>query len=150
MINLNELKFREAKKKDKEFILNANKEINISSSINNDTFKERIDKDLFEDKICKSIIAEFNDNVVWIILYSYNYRANLWKWIYISQAYVKNEYRGQGIYKSLINELKKIEPECKFFTWLIGPENEIIQIVLKKWILKHLTLLHITKSYKIS
>lgn len=132
MINLNAIKFREAKTTDKEFILNANEEINNLSGINNNSFKERIDKDLFEDKICKSIIAEFNDNVVWIVLYSYNYRANLWKWIYISQAYVKNEYRGQGIYKSLINELKKIEPECKFFTWLIGPENEIIQIVLKK------------------
>ena len=132
MINLNAIKFREAKTTDKEFILNANEEINNLSGINNNSFKERIDKDLFEDKICKSIIAEFNNNVVWIVLYSYNYRANLWKWIYISQAYVKNEYRGQGIYKSLINELKKIEPECKFFTWLIGPENEIIQIALKK------------------
>ena len=132
MINLNAIKFREAKTTDKEFILNANEEINNLSGINNNSFKERIDKDLFEDKICKSIIAEFNNNVVWIVLYSYNYRANLWKWIYISQAYVKNEYRWQGIYKSLINELKKIEPECKFFTWLIGPENEIIQIVLKK------------------
>ena len=132
MINLNEIKFREAKTTDKEFILKANEEINFLSGINNDSFKERIDKDLFEYKICKSIIAEIDDNTVWIILYSYNYRANIWKWIYISQAYVKNEYRGQGIYKSLVNELKKIEPECKFFTWLIGPENEIIQIVLKK------------------
>ncbi len=132
MINLNLIKFREAKAKDKEFILNANEEINILSGINNHTFKERIDKDLFEDKICKSIIAEIDDNVVWMVLYSYNYWANLGKWVYISQAYVKNEYRGQDIYKSLINELKKIEPECKFFTWLIGPENEIIQIALNK------------------
>jgi len=132
MINLNEIIFREAKTTDKEFILNANEEINILSGINNNSFKERIDKDLFEDKICKSIIAEIDDNIVWMILYSYNYRANIGKWIYISQAYVKSNYRWQGIYKSLINELKKLEPECKFFTWLIGPENEIIQIALKK------------------
>jgi hypothetical protein len=64
MINLNELKFREAKANDKEFILTANKEINILSGINNESFKERIDKDLFEDKICKTIIAEIDDKIV--------------------------------------------------------------------------------------
>ena len=52
--------FRNAELKDKEFILNANKEINILSGLNDSTFEKRIDKDLFEDKICKSIIAEID------------------------------------------------------------------------------------------
>ena len=57
------MNFREAEIKDKKFILNANKEINVLSGLNDSTFEKRIDKDLFEDKICKSIIAE-NDGEV--------------------------------------------------------------------------------------
>ena len=47
--------FRDADIKDKEFILKAHEEINNLSGINNNSFKERIDKDLFDEKICKSI-----------------------------------------------------------------------------------------------
>ena len=103
--------FRNAELKDKEFILNANKEINILSGLNDSTFEKRIDKDLFEDKICKSIIAEIDGETAGMILYSYVYWANCGKGIYLSQAYVKSEYRGQGIYKRLIKELEKIEDE---------------------------------------
>lgn len=51
------INFREANLKDKEFILSANKEINILSGLNDSTFTDNIDKDLFEDKICKAIVA---------------------------------------------------------------------------------------------
>ena len=83
------MNFREAEIKDKEFILNANKEINVLSGLNDSTFEKRIDKDLFEDRICKSIIAEVGGNTVGMILYSYVYWANCGKGIYLSQAYVK-------------------------------------------------------------
>lgn len=49
--------FREVERKDKEFILNANKEINLLSGLFDSTFEHNIDKDLFEDKICKVIIV---------------------------------------------------------------------------------------------
>jgi len=124
--------FREVELKDKEFILKAHEEINNLSSITNNSFERRIDKDLFEDKIFKSIIAEIDDNIVWMLLYSYIYRANHGKWIYLSQAYVKYEYRGQGIYKQLIKKLETKEYECNFITGLIWPENEIIQKALEK------------------
>lgn len=123
--------YREAQHKDKNQILDANKEINILSWLNDSTLVERIDKDLFEDKICKSIIAEKDWNLTWILIYSYVYRANLGKWIYLSQAYVKKEYRWQGIYKKLLEELKNKETECKFITELVGPENESTQKILK-------------------
>ena len=45
--------FRNAELKDKEFILNANKEINILSGLNYSTFEKIIDKDLNEDKNSK-------------------------------------------------------------------------------------------------
>ena len=53
---MNNIIFRDVDIKDKEFILKAHEEINNLSGLNNDDFKERIDKDLFEEKNCKSII----------------------------------------------------------------------------------------------
>lgn len=126
------IKFRQAKTKDKEFILNANKEINVLSGLNDSTFDNNIDKDLFEDNICKAIIAEIDDNVVGFVLYSYIYWANCGKGIYLSQAYVKNEYRKQGILKMLLQELETKEKECKFITNLVGNENEVMMKSLDK------------------
>ena len=126
------MNFREAEFKDKEFILNANKEINVLSGLNDSTFEKRIDKDLFEDKICKSIVAEIDGSIVGMILYSYIYWANCGKGIYLSQAYVKSEYRGQGIYKQLLKELEIREKECNFITDLVGTENEVMKRTLDK------------------
>ena len=124
--------FREAELKDKEFILNANREINVLSGLNDSTFEKRIDKDLFENKLCKSIVAEIDDEIVGFVLYSYVYWANCGKGIYLSQAYVKNEFRGQGIYKRLLAELEIKESECNFITDLVGTENEIMKKTLNK------------------
>lgn len=126
------MNFREAELNDKEFILNANREINILSGLNDSTFEKRIDKDLFKDKICKSIVAQIDENIVGMILYSYIYWANCGKGIYLSQAYVKSEYRGQGIYKQLLKELETRENDCNFITDLVGPENEGMQKALDR------------------
>lgn len=120
------INFREVELKDKEFILNANKEINILSGLNDSTFDNNIDKDLFEDKICKVIIAEENSNTIGFVLYSYIYWANCGKGIYLSQVYVKEEYRKNGVFKMLLNELELREKECKFITNLVGNENGVM------------------------
>ena len=124
--------FREAEFKDKEFILNANREINNLSGLNDSSFEKRIDKDLFEDKTFKSIIAEIEGKVVGMVLYSYVYWANCGKGIYLSQAYVKSEYRGQGIYKKLLEELEKEETSCNFITDLVGKDNAIMKKTLDR------------------
>ena len=124
--------FREAEIKDREFILNANREINILSNLDDSTFEQRIDKDLFEDKICKSIIADDNGEAIGLIIYSYIYWVNCGKGIYVSQSYVKNEYRGQGIFKQLLEQLETQERDCSFITDLVGRENEGMQQVLEK------------------
>ena len=123
--------FREAEFKDREFILNANREINILSGLKDSTFENRIDNDLFKNKICKSIIAEIDGSIVGLILYSHVYWANCGKGIYISQAYVKKEYRGQGIYRQMLKELEAKESECNFITDLVGTENTVMQTALK-------------------
>ena len=53
-------KFREANKNDKDFLLKSNEEINNLSGLNDSKFEKNIDKDLFEDKVCKSLIIEEN------------------------------------------------------------------------------------------
>lgn len=124
--------FREAEFKDREFILNANREINILSGLKDSTFENRIDDDLFKNKICKSIIAEIDGSIVGLLLYSYVYWANCGKGIYLSQAYVKKEYRGQGIYRQMLKELETKEFECNFITDLVGTDNTVMQATLKK------------------
>ena len=101
--------FRDAELKDRDFILKANKEINVLTGLSDSTFESRIDKDLFEDKICKLIIAEIDGKIAGMILYSYIYWANCGKGIYLSQAYIKSEFRGQGVFKALLNELEKMK-----------------------------------------
>lgn len=124
--------FREAELKDKEFILNANREINVLSGLNDSTFEKRIDKDLFENKLCKSIVAEIDGEIVGFVLYSYVYWANCGKGIYLSQAYVESDFRGQGIYKRLLAELEVKESECNFITDLVETENKIMKKALNK------------------
>lgn len=126
------INFRKAELKDKEFILNANKEINVLSGLNDSTFDNNIDKDLFEDNICKVIIAEVDNSVAGFILYSHIYWANCGKGIYLSQAYVKSEYRKQGILKMMLQELESREKECNFITNLVGNENEVMMKSLSK------------------
>lgn len=118
------INFREVELKDREFILNANKEINILSGLHDSTLEHNIDKDVFENKVCKVIIAEENKNAIGFLLYSYIYWANCGKGIYLSQVYVKEEYRKQGIFKMLLQELELREPECNFITNLVGNEND--------------------------
>ena len=124
--------FREVKKEDKEFILNANRDINELSGLNDSTLEKRIDKDLFEYKLCKLIIAEIDNNIAGFVLYSYIYWANCGKGIYLSQAYVNEKYRDQGVYKELLNELEKRETDCNFITELVGSDNEVMKNVLHK------------------
>ena len=124
--------FRKAELKDREFILNANKEINVLSGLNDSTFETRIDKDLFEDKICKSINVEIDGKIAAMILYSYDYWANCGNGIYLSQAYIKSEFRGQGVFKSLLKELEKNEKDCNFITDLVGVENDVMKNTLNK------------------
>ena len=126
------MNFRKAELKDKDFILNANKEINDLSGLTDSSFERRIDKDLFEDEIFKSIIAEIDGNIAGMILYSYVYWANCGKGIYLSQAYVKDEYRGQGVYKALLKELEQRETSCNFITDLVGKDNSVMQRTLDK------------------
>lgn len=125
-------KFREARENDKDYLLNANKEINILSGLDDSTFEKNIDRDLFEDKICKSLIVEENGIILGFLLYSYVYWTNCGKGIYLSNAYVDKEYRNKGIFKMLLLELEKIETSSNFITNLVGNENSVMMKSLNR------------------
>ena len=131
-MEIQNISFRNAEIEDREFILNANKEINVLSGLNDSTLELNIDKDMFEDKICKTILVEVDGVPVGFILYSYIYWANCGKGIYLSQAYVKQEYRKHGLLRKLLEQLEKEEKECKFITNLVGNENEIMMKSMEK------------------
>ncbi len=124
--------FRDAERKDKDFILKANKEINRLSNLNDSTLDDNIEKDIFDKEIAKVIIAEENDNIAGFVLYSYIYWANCGKGIYLSQVYVAKEYRKLGIFKKLLQELESKEKDCHFITDYVGNENEVMVNSMKK------------------
>ena len=98
-----DIHFRNVKLEDKDFILKANREINVLSGLNDSTLDNNIDKDLFKDKLCKCISAEENTEAIGFVL-----------------------YRKKGILKLLLNELEEKERNCNFITDFVGKENEVM------------------------
>lgn len=124
--------FTNATINDKEYILNANKEINLLSGLNDSILEFNIDKDLYEDKVCKAIMAKKDGATIGFVLYSYIYWANCGKGIYLSQVYVDKKYRKNGVFKLLLEELKVKEKDCNFITDYVGGENEIMLNAMSK------------------
>ena len=124
--------FRDAQVDDKEFILEAHKEINQVSGLDESYFSENIDRDLFQNKICKVIIAEVNRECVGFLLYSYLYFADSGRGIYLSQAYVKDEYRKQALLRRMLEELETREKECNFIMDFVGKENKVMMHALDR------------------
>lgn len=73
------INFREVERKDKEFILNANNEINILSGLNDSKFENNIDNDLYKDKICKVIILPKKIIILLALFYIHIFIGKLWK-----------------------------------------------------------------------
>ena len=124
--------FRDAQVDDKGFILEAHKEINQVSGLGESHFSENIDRDLFQNKICKVIIAEVNRECVGFLLYSYLYFADSGRGIYLSQAYVKDEYRKQGLLRQMLEELEAREKDCNFIMDFVGKENKVMMHALDR------------------
>ena len=122
-----------AKKEDKDFIIFANKEINIASGLKETFINENIDKDILCDNPkCECLIVRDNNEQVAMCLYSKIYWANQGQGVYLSQVYVKPEYRKQGIFKMIINNILDNDSSIKFITCLVGNENEDMQASMNK------------------
>ena len=126
----NDVVIRNAKLEDFEFILKANKAVSEKSSNTVLTDVERLKKDLFSRPAkAKVIIAEVDEKVVGMAMYSTIFLANEGEMMWVSQMYVEPHFRNrkQWIAPALMAELIKIaqEKEWSHICWATDISNNI-------------------------
>lgn len=126
----NDVTIRTAEIKDLDFILKANFAINEKSSQENVDIKKRMGDDLFSDTPkAYVIIAEFENKLVGMALYSTCYFANEGEIMWVSQMYVEPEYRNrkQWIAPALMSELIALAQEKGWdnICWATSTDNNI-------------------------
>ena len=126
----NDVVIRNAKQEDFEFILKANKAVSEKSS--NTILKdvERFKKDLFgKPAKAKVIIAEVEEQVVGMALYSTTFFANEGELMWVSQIYVEPHFRNrkQWIAPALMAELIKIAQKKRwsYICWATDIGNNV-------------------------
>ena len=122
-----------ANKSHKEFIIHANNIINnINDTKQTNGLKNNIEKDYFCDvPKFKCLIAEIDNKPVGMILYSYFYWANDGEVLWISQMFVEEKYRKQGVFFKLIKKLREENQDIKIVSCATGDENKRMQRILK-------------------
>ena len=127
------IKVLNAEKKHKDFIIYANDIINnVNSTEKENNLTKNIDKDLYGNTpLFKCLIAEINDKPVGMILYSYMYWANDGQVIWISQMFVEEKYRKNGVFFKLIKQLKEDNREIHIMSCATGNENTRMQKIFK-------------------
>lgn len=130
---MKEIVILKANEKHKEFIIHANNVINnVNSTEQTMGLAQNIDKDYFSDNPkFHCLIAEIDNKPVGMILYSYFYWANDGQVLWISQMFVEEKYRKNGVFFKLIEELKKENSDIKIVSCATGEENTRMQRILK-------------------
>lgn len=130
---MNNIKVIYADKSHKDFIIYANKVIN---NVNNTEDTNNLELNLDTDYYCENpkfqcLVAEVDNKPVGMILYSYFYWANDGQVLWISQMFVKPEYRKYGIFFKLIEKLKKENKNIKIISCATSNKNKRMQKILK-------------------
>lgn len=130
---MSKIKVLKASKEHKEFIIHANKVINnVNDTEQTNGLELNIDKDYFCDNPkFQCLIAEVDSKPVGMILYSYFYWANDGEVLWISQMFVEEEYRKQGVFFKLIEKLREENQDIKIVSCATGDENKRMQRILK-------------------
>lgn len=130
---MSNIKVDYADKKHKEFIIHANKVINnVNDTQQTNGLEANLDRDYFCDKPkFKCLVAEVEDKVVRMLLYSYFYWANDGEVLWISQMFVEEEYRKYGVFFKLIEKLREENKDIKIVSCATGDENKRMQKILK-------------------
>ncbi len=131
-----------ARKEHKDFIIYANDVINnVNSTYQTNGLFQNIDKDYFSDNPKFScLIAEFDGKPVGMILYSKFYWANDGEVLWISQMFVKEEYRKYGIFFKMIKALKIENSDIKIVSCATGEKNIKMQKILDYYGAKEIDL----------
>ncbi len=130
---MSKIKVLKANKEHKEFIIYANKVINnVNDTEQTNGLELNIDKDYFCDNPkFQCLIAEVDNKPIGMILYSYFYWANDGEVLWISQMFVEEEYRKQGVFFKLIEKLREENQDIKIVSCATGDENKRMQRILK-------------------
>lgn len=130
---MNQIKILKATKKHREFIIHANNVINnVNETKQTNGLEQNIDKDYFcEEPKFHCLIAEIDNKPVGMILYSYFYWANDGAVLWISQMFVEEKYRKQGVFFELIKKLREENQDIKIVSCATSDENKKMQRILK-------------------
>lgn len=130
---MEQVQILKATKKHKEFIIHANQiidNINGTAAVNN--LELNIDTDYFCDNPkFQCLIAEFNNKPVGMILYSYFYWASDGEVLWISQMFVEEKYRKNGIFFKLVEKLREENKNIKIVSCATGNENKKMKKILQ-------------------
>lgn len=110
---MDNIKIRPMIKEDSAFIVFANKQVHKASNRENEIirFEERIINDILSNNPKAYIVVALdNDMPIGMTLYSTTYFADEGQVMWLSNIFVKKEYRNKKIAKLMINYLKDI---CK-------------------------------------
>ena len=129
---MNEIKIVKATKKHKNFLIEANLVIhNVSEQTYASQFAKKLDADYFcENPKFFCLVAEFNKIPVGMILYSKMYWADDGEVLWVSQMYVKKEYRKYGVALKLYESLKTFNKQASVISCATGKNNKIMNQVL--------------------
>lgn len=114
----------EAKIEDKEFILYANKMIDIVSVIEESHLSDNLQKDYFENHKFECLLAKCDNKNIGLVIFSKVYWADRGEGIYVSQIFVEKSFRRKGVFKSLLRSAFDFYKETQFLTCLVSEKNE--------------------------
>lgn len=122
-----------ANKKHRDFLIKANKIIDEVNNMEQYTeFEKHIDADYYCDNPkFKCLVAEAEGEPVGMILYSYFYWASDGQVLWISQMYIKEEYRKYGIFFKLIKRLREDNRSIKIVSFGTGVKNLRMQRIIQ-------------------
>ena len=85
-------------------------------------------KDYFCEKPkFQCLVAEIDDKLVGMILYSYFYWASDGEVLWISQMYIEPEYRKRGVFFKIISKLREENKDVKIVSCATSENNERTQ-----------------------
>ncbi len=130
---MSNVKIMHANQSHRDFIIYANKMINqINNTEQTNGLEQNIDRDYYcENPKFKCLIAEIDSKPVGMILYSYFYWASDGQVLWISQMFIKEEYRKCGVFFELIRKLKEENKDIKIVSCATGDENKRMQKILE-------------------
>lgn len=127
-----EITFKIAKDEDEKYILHANKEIDIVSDISSSKLSKNLVEDVLHNQKAICLISKVGDENAGMIMFSKVYWADRGEGIYISQVFVEEKFRKQGIMKMMFKQAFDYFDDTKFVTCLVGANNKIMQDCVRK------------------